>query len=191
MKLYIIHKPGATERESDIKRNLAAYDYEFVTPVLPHNGQLSLMRTHKELIRMADRMGLTYIVVCEDDLQPTKHLPELQQYINEANILGADVLLGGVTHSLHAKKTKNQKLIKAGDFDGTHLTVYFNRMFKRVDELDENFNVCISPAIRRAGFNTVIARPFLAMQKHYKDSMCHRLDCFNFSDTDLINTIID
>lgn len=62
-------------------------------------------------------------------------------------------------------------------------------MFNRLDEIDENYNICISQAIVRAKFNTLVCVPFLATQKKYKDSISKSKRSFNYTEEDFLKTV--
>lgn len=187
--IHVISLEKSLDRRYDVEKNLEGYEYKFVTPELPHDGQWSLTRTHISLIKKMILENEDYIIVAEDDLLPSDNFSNYLDRIVEANKMHADVLLLGVCWSKgHAEITET--MYQANGFDGTQLVVYFNRIKTKLHRMETNRNYCISHVLMTSFLNIKIGFPFCAYQKKFDDAMCQSDYNFKYRESDFLKSKI-
>lgn len=111
---------------------------------------------------------LDYIVFCEDDHQFTTHYSKekLHTCIQEAALLNADVLLGGVSwFQSGIQVTPN--LFWVERFTGLQFTVIFRKFFRKMLEAEFTETDCADYKISDLSLRKFVAFPFLSTQKEF------------------------
>ncbi len=172
MAPIIIHTINLTKRK-DRKLHIIRqfqdkneFTLKIVCPSRGLRAAKSLWVTIKKII--ANNKEERFVVICEDDHQFTKNysLEALLENITEAESLGADILLGGISWCNNAISIKNH-LFWVDKFSGLQFTVIFRQFFSRIFQAPFSDHDCADYKISDLTEKKFVIFPFISIQRDF------------------------
>lgn len=173
MKVYAVNLKTRKDRKAHIKNEYAAhkgFELRIIAPIAHEIGAVSLWRTLISLIQDRITHDEEYFIFCEDDHQFTEaYSPEaLLTYIESAKLMGADVLLGGVSWFDVCVKSPHSNLYWLNSFTGAQFMILFNGIFNRIlDVATFTENDALDRKISMITSNIFVIYPFISTQKEF------------------------
>ncbi len=173
LNVYILNMPQRKERKVSVGREFEKkkelFKTTFVCPVENKNPRVSHWHTFLQLVAKAKQQGLPGFVFCEDDHVFTSDFDEslFSDTVGEADMLGADILLGGVSW-MDAPVQVRKHLFWLNRFNGTQFVIVFSRFYDRIlsSQYDER-RVVTDFHISSNSENIFVAYPFFSVQKEF------------------------
>ncbi|MFB6453870.1 glycosyltransferase [Chitinophaga sp. Hz27] len=168
---YIINLPSRTDRKEHILKEFAdrnEFEINIIAPCPHEVGAVSLWYTIRHILKDLTSVMDNFVIICEDDHQFTVDYTHqaLNDAIEEAQRLDADILLGGISWFENAVQV-NDKLFWVQLFSGTQFMVIFKKFYQTIidaefDETDNaDFKIC---ALTASHFTTF---PFISTQRDF------------------------
>ena len=136
-------------------------------PIPQKSGALSLWLTIKKIIETVDK-DLPFFILCEDDHEFTQNYTYRlwQPYIDEANLLDADILCGGVSWFKTGVQV-SENLFWIEMFSGLQFTVIFKKFYQTI--LNASFSKCDQADYRISDLTEkkFVIHPFVSIQKDF------------------------
>lgn len=131
-------------------------------------GALGLWKTLCMIINEVASENPDYILVCEDDHKFTNNYSErkLRKSIDAAQVLGADLLLGGVSWAGDSVKLTDS-LFWVKSFSGLQFTIIFKKFFKQILEADLEGYDAADYKMCDLSSNILLSFPFFSTQRSY------------------------
>lgn len=168
--IFIINLPTRTDRykhsvnQFKSKQNL--FSINFISPIPHTHPNISFWNTIKEII--SNNNDKDFIIICEDDHLFTKDFNEiyLDKCIDNANILDADILLGGVSW-MDKPLQVNDNLFWVNAFNGLQFCIIFKKMYSTILSADFTENDFADFKISELTENIFVIHPFISIQKEF------------------------
>ncbi|MDR2276184.1 MAG: glycosyltransferase family 25 protein [Sphingobacterium sp.] len=144
------------------------FNFELFDAINDQNGSLGLIKSVVSIVRIASKLDLKYVLICEDDHEFTESFsPEsLFNQISCADKFGADILLGGISWYDGIVRT-DENLYWINQFNGTQFLLIYKRFFPII--LNYNFSASDQLDVFISGVSSKIftSFPFLSRQKYF------------------------
>lgn len=133
---YIINLPERLDRKShviDQFSKMSNFCVNIIEACDHKIGSVGLWQSLVKIVNIAQENNYELVLVCEDDHMFSTEYENitLLSAINEANELGADVLLGGISWSSNCIPV-SKSLFWVEKFSGLQFTVIFNRFYETI-----------------------------------------------------------
>ncbi|SDE20370.1 glycosyltransferase family 25 protein [Niabella drilacis] len=137
---HIINLPSRPERRQAVLKefeNKPEFTVTVVDAIQNEVGLLGLWSTMKQILQDCVQTEDELILICQDDHQFTEHysFEKLQQCIEDAKALDADILLGGVSW-FQSAFFSTENLFWTEKFSGLQFAIFFKRFFKPFLDLE-------------------------------------------------------
>lgn len=168
---YIINLKKRKDRLDHISRQFDSrqeFQLNYMSGIPHANGQVGLWKSIRKIIRKAINNNDDVILICEDDHQFIQHYSKdfLFENIYKAHLLGADVLLGGISNfNSGVKVTTN--LFWINDFFCTQFMVVYKRFFWEILKADYSEPMSVDGKISSIAVNKLVIHPFISVQKDF------------------------
>lgn len=172
LKTFILNMPQRQERKMSIEKefeNKSFFDTELVCPVTHKEPHISHWLSFKQAVERAKDMELPVFLFCEDDHVFTKAFDErkLERLIYEADVLEADLLLGGISW-IRTTLQINERLFWTKQFNGTQFVIVFSRFYEKILERKQlDCGVVTDFTLSELSNRIFIAYPFISIQKEF------------------------
>lgn len=178
LNTFILNMPQRTERLRSVTAEFHDYVRLFRTvyirPVSHAVPRISHWLTFLQLAREAGVSGLPCFIFCEDDhvFTPSFDEASFMATVEEADSLGADVLMGGVSWMKTPVQVRDSLFWLEG-FNGTQFMVVFSRFYDKIlkSEFSED-SVVTDLHISANSNNIFVVYPFVSRQKEFGYSDC-------------------
>lgn len=151
-----------------------AFDWTLVKAIENEYGNLGLWLTMQKIVAESVSLNREYVLICEDDHQFTSDFtePHLYACIENAKILNADLLLGGICSTDNNFKQVQQNLIAVEHFACTQFVIIFKSFFDVI--LNSAFldNDCVDLKMAVLTSKKLTVYPFISTQKDFGYSDC-------------------
>ena len=171
---YVINLPEREDRLTHIKKQFEGkneFDIKITEAIRQQKGNLGLWLTIRKIVQQAIMEKHDIIILCEDDHEFTGHYSKTAFVKNviEAHLLGAGILLGGISKCGIATLATTG-MFWVDRFFCTQFTVIYRSLFKRI--LDEPFDdqVAADIVFSKITSNKLVTFPFVSTQKHIGQS---------------------
>lgn len=164
------------KERSDRREHMAAqflrkteFDYTFVDAIRYDYGNKGLWYTIKKILSENEVFDYEYILLCEDDHEFTEHYSEqlLRSSINNALLLKADILLGGIGGFNGNTKFVHPNMVALDGFACTQFTIIFKSLFNKVLESDFSETDCVDWKMAEISNRKLVIYPFISKQKDF------------------------
>lgn len=168
---YIINLKSRYDRRVNIEKEFTNRQ-EFAVSVVAARenniGCIGLWETIKQIIYKADNNNQEHILICEDDHQFTAdyNFQVLQECIQQAQALDADILCGGVSWFNNAVQISNN-LYWVEKFSGLQFTIIFRKFIQSILNATFNELEAADYKISDLTVNKFFIFPFISTQKDY------------------------
>lgn len=168
---YIINLPERSDRRAHAQKQFESrteFDCILVDAERHRIGAVGLWNTIRRIITEVCDRDNDYILICEDDHVFTGHYSKelLFECIEEARLLGADILLGGLS-SVHSLFKVSQNLIWTEGFTGAQFTIIFRPFFRQILEIDFLDSDSADLKLSQVSANIYSVYPFISIQKDF------------------------
>jgi hypothetical protein len=171
---YIINLPERTDRLAHIKKEFegkSEFDVKLIEAIKHEKGNLGLWLTIRKIVEKAIIDEDDIIIICEDDHEFTDHYSKATFVKNviEAHLLGAGILLGGISRYSNATSVTNELFWIDKSFC-TQFTVIYKTFFKRILEEPFDDSTHADIAFSEMTSNKLVSFPYISTQKFLGDS---------------------
>jgi len=171
IKTFAINLEERTERKQHILEQFKAkqgFDLQIVKAIKNEIGAIGLWKTIHEVVSRAQTAGDPYVLICEDDHQFTESFDyaQLVQSIMDAQLVGADLLLGGLSHFEDAIPLSNG-MFWIGSFTGFQFVIVFEKFYPLICALDLMAHENIDIKMKEISTNIFCMYPFISVQKEF------------------------
>lgn len=168
---YIINLKNRVDRKENVLnefRNKPEFEVHLTEAIQHDVGAVGLWQTIKKIIATSLHKGEEYIIICEDDHQFTENYTKQKLFncINEAIILGADVLCGGVSWFTNAVPASDN-LFWVEKFSGLQFTVVFKKFFDKITDAAFSTGDAADYKLTELSESLYFMFPFISTQKDY------------------------
>lgn len=168
--IFIINLPYRTDRQKHsinqfkFKKNI--FNPIFITPQDAPYPNISFWNTIKKIIN--NNIDRDFIIICEDDHLFTKNFNEnyLNESINNAAYIDADILLGGVSWIDKPIQVK-ENMFWVNAFNGLQFCIIFKKMYSTILSADFTENDFADFKISELTENIFVIHPFISIQKEF------------------------
>ncbi|MGO1594999.1 MAG: hypothetical protein ACTHYC_13380 [Sphingobacterium sp.] len=168
---YVINLKQRRDRLNSISeefRGKSEFDVHIIEACREENGALGLWKSIKKAVRLAKEREDEVILICEDDhvFCEAYHKKILFSAIYQGAYLGADIILGGISHTRQIIPV-NEYLCWVDCFQCTQFTVIYRHFFDAL--LDEEFNEDDAADLKLSEMtpNKYVIHPFISEQKDF------------------------
>ncbi|WP_293928014.1 hypothetical protein [Sphingobacterium sp. UBA6320] len=168
---YIINLKSRLERRKYILEQFNGkkiFNVRVFEAIEHENGRIGLWKTITKIIHEASKLNYDFVLLCEDDHEFTEQFSEekLLTCIEEATLLNADILLGGICSYKNCKRI-SPNLISVNEFACTQFTIVFKKMYKKI--LDAQFTDldCADFKLSELTHKKYIIFPFISIQRDF------------------------
>ncbi len=178
---YVINLPERTDRAENIRQQFKGrneFDVRLISAIKHANGAFGLWQTMLQIVRLAIANDDDMVVICEDDHQFTEHYDKISflKQVVESHRLGADLLLGGVSHFRNAFFISEQRYW-LNYFYGCQFMVVYKKFFRKIIEEPFDLDITADGHLSRLTANKIGIYPFISVQ-----------DFFGYSDVNPVNS---
>lgn len=172
MDVCILNMPQRQERKQSVSQEFAnkpEFSIHFIVPVKHQIPRISHWLTFYELVRQAKEQNLDYFIFCEDDHIFTSDYNEqlLSKRVTEADRLGAEILLGGVS-AMKIPIQVTEHLFWLHVFNGTQFVIIFKRFYDRLLRYGrDREDVVTDYYLSSISDNIFVMYPFISIQKEF------------------------
>ena len=171
IKVYSPNLIGRSDRRTSIANQFAEkIDFELnIVPAIIHKiGRIGLWQTFMKILRHEEAVRSPFFIFCEDDHIFTidYNYDYLINTISQADALGADVLLGGVSWMKHPIQISDH-LFWLEAFNGMQFTVVFQRFYEQLIVADRECTSSLDFKISDLSDNIMVMYPFISIQKEF------------------------
>lgn len=168
---YVINLPSRIDRRTHIEKefnNRDEFDVRIVPAIRHEVGGVGLWDTMKKIISDASKMGLDYVLICEDDHQFSSlyNRENFEKCIEEAIEKNADVLCGGPSWFEDAIFASDN-LFWVSRFSGTQFIIIFNRLYNKILSAGFTEDDSSDYKISDLASNKYFVHPFISTQKEF------------------------
>lgn len=168
---YIVNLPERSDRRKSILsqfRGLDMFSVELVPAIKHEIGGRGLWKTFIQIVKKERCRCSDFFLMCEDDHVFTDcfSMEQLEQQVNKANSLGADILSGGVSWMQHPIQV-DANLFWLEAFNGMQFTIVYSRFYSKLIEADSTFRSATDFDISALSDNIFVIHPFLSVQKEF------------------------
>lgn len=148
--------------------NRVEFEFNVVDATEKPDGAEGLWITVKNIVRLAQKRNLSYLVVCEDDHYFTKSYAPgaIFNLIDQGSELDADILLGGISWFKTAVQVREQ-LFWIDRFSGLQFTVIYSRFFNSLLAADFKTSHAADFRISDLSAKKFVVFPFISAQKEF------------------------
>ncbi|WP_316742136.1 hypothetical protein [Pedobacter antarcticus] len=169
---YIISLEHRIDRRNHILKQFEdkpAFDCTLVNAIEYVNGSLGLWHTIKNLVLRGVDLDSEYILICEDDhLFSIEYSDEtLFSSINDAMLLKADILLGGICFCDQSAKQVQNNLLSVVNFACTQFIIIFKSLYQKILTAEFAENDCVDFKISELSDKKLVMYPFISTQKDF------------------------
>jgi len=168
---YVINLPERLDRKKNIIKEFNGkpeFEVKFVDAIKDKVGSIGLWKSIKIILTDQLLMDDDYIIICEDDHEFTNNYSKdlMFKCILDAQELGADIMLGGVSSVGSIVKSKNT-LIWIEKFTGLQFTIIFRKFFSHI--LNANFSITEDADIKISTLtkNKFLIFPYISIQREF------------------------
>lgn len=144
------------------------FDCSILSASKQDDGRLGLWNNLLKVVKAAKKLGMEYVIFCEDDHQFTRsyRYKNLMRAIKEANRYEADLLLGGVSWFDNVLQVSGQ-LFWVSHFTGLQFTVIYARFYDII--LDAEFGSLDAADIKLSSLSSrkFVIHPFISIQHEF------------------------
>lgn len=168
---YIINLETRTDRREHIEKEFRGRN-EFSTKIVPAHtheyGAIGLWNTIRHIIGDLTEPQCEFVLICEDDhiFTESYNAAFLQNAIEEAKALNADVLSGGVSWFEDAVQI-SEKLFWMKQFSGTQFIIIFRKFFQAIVNADFTENDIADYKMASLSDYIYFMHPFISEQKEF------------------------
>ncbi|MDY3943121.1 MAG: glycosyl transferase [Alloprevotella sp.] len=140
-----------------------------IIPAISHEtGGIGLWQTFSMILKKEEVKHSPFFIFCEDDHIFTDHysIYDLESAILQADSLGADVLLGGVSWMEHPIQISDH-LFWLEKFNGMQFTVIFQRFYNLLLVKEEEYITPLDFKISELSDNIMVIYPFISKQREF------------------------
>lgn len=171
IKIYSSNLIERTDRRDSIINQFSektGFELNIVPAITHKIGRIGLWRTFMKILRTEEAVCSPFFVFCEDDHIFTKsyNYKYLVDSISQADALGADVLLGGVSWMKHPIQISDH-IFWLEAFNGMQFTVVFQRFYKQLIAADRECTSSLDFKISDLSDNIMVMYPFISIQKEF------------------------
>lgn len=189
MKIHTInlaHRADRWARNVELGRE---WSVEFVrVPAIetPGRGWIGCALSHQLAVYDARRRGEDYVIVAEDDIEPTQDFGLLADAIALGHAHGFDAIYGATVNApndINGVIPGRPAIVDMSAYSSSHLTVYFGRAFEKV--LRWPFGTVsdyglpsgpeCAPPLEPPAMKRGLVLPFLAIQRDDYSDICQRV----------------
>lgn len=169
--LYIINLKKRNERKKNIYREFHGrneFNYHIIQAHDHKIGAIGLWDSIREILQNIINNKGEFVILCEDDHQFTIEYSRqlLCQYIEEAKLLNADILSGGISGFTSAIQVSTN-LYWVEKFSGLQFTVIFRKIFQRIIDVDFGSEDAADYKMCELTENKFFIYPFISVQKDF------------------------
>lgn len=148
--------------------NKVEFNPHVLTAVQNDNGAFGLWQSIIRIIQVAKEQDNSFVIVCEDDHQFTKHysIEKLSKIIKEAQEKQADVLLGGVSWFCDALQVSTN-LFWVNQFTGTQFIIVYRQFFDVILSAKFSPGETADQKISTLTSKKFCMCPFISIQKEF------------------------
>lgn len=171
IQTYIINIPARTDRKQHILKQFANRP-EFTIKLIEAKehaiGAWGLWLTIRDILINKEVWGFERILICEDDhLFTEAYDPDsFFKNIEEAEMIGADILSGGVSWFNNALAVTDN-LHWCEKFTGFQFTVIFRKFYETILRLEFKMSDAIDRKISDQSVNKFFIHPFISVQQDF------------------------
>jgi GR25 family glycosyltransferase involved in LPS biosynthesis len=168
---YIINLKHRTDRRSHSENQFMMrpeFDVKYCQATLNKNGKVGLWKSIRKIVERAAAMQEEIIIICEDDHTFTKEYDRQKLFENIINayILGADILLGGISH-FNSCVPVNGNLFWIDEFYCTQFMVIYKKSFEKILEVPLHKSMSADGVISAVIPNKFVCFPFVSVQTDF------------------------
>ncbi len=169
--VYAINLPNRNDRRVHISNQFKDKpEYNLIVfPAIQHKiGAFGLWQTLKQIVKMEVDKGSELFILGEDDHTFTRHysFELLQHCIEQAKVLNADILSGGVSWFGNAVQISDN-LFWTDKFNGMQFTVIFRKFYQPILDADFGENVVADIHLSGITDNKFVIYPNISVQKEF------------------------
>lgn len=171
ISVYALNLPKRQDRLQSILqqfRGKSEFDFKVISVIQHQIGAYGQWRNFVDLVQQEEKKNSEYFIFCEDDHVFTKdyNFKYLQDCINEAENLKADILCGGVGFVRDAIQCTSN-LYWMNVFNGMQFTIVFNRFYKEIIQSDTNEGFISDIYLSEISDSKFVMYPFISLQKEF------------------------
>lgn len=168
---YVINLKSRIDRFKNIHSEFIdhkEFQLLIVEAIEDSNGAYGLWRTIYSIIDEADKRGDKFVLICEDDHVFTQYfkMEDFKSRITECQVIGVDVLLGGVSWFEGAIRSTDN-LYWVDNFNGTQFMIIFREFFQKFLAMPIEKDISVDMAISYATDHLMVIYPFISIQREF------------------------
>jgi hypothetical protein len=169
---FLINLKSREERRNHILKQFSGktvFDCTLVEAIEGESGRIGLWQTIRKIVSDSIHAQHDYILICEDDHEFTDHYAEEKLFscIYHANLLKADVLLGGICFCDNNIRKVHDNLISADNFACMQFTLIFRSFFETILNAQFTREDCADFKITELSDKKLVIYPFISRQKDF------------------------
>ena len=171
ISINVINLPSRTDRREHVINQFAdkpEYSLCVVVAISHQRGAYGLWLTLQQVVSEKLESDSDFFILCEDDHTFTQHysFELLQHCIEQAKVLNADILSGGVSWFGNAVQI-SENLFWADKFNGMQFTVIFRKFYQSILDADFGENVVADIHLSGITDNKFVIYPNISAQKEF------------------------